>query len=239
MTRFVGFGHPTMIHLLKTGPKTIFVDCTFKVVPYGFYQLLIIMIYEPGTELYLPVFFVLLQGKDYDSYYIGLGLAYTATDERMEVVSISSDFEKALMNALKDRYSSDRVTYQIGCLFHWKQCLRRKLLSLDVPKRLISVLMNKTGLINICPSFPILNRNLMSRNTVPKWTSSGYILRKRGWNRMIHAAGMCTTCWMIQMHVTFLSTGRITHLKGMSIDSNYLHTKFLLSEIFVQLIIIC
>ena len=64
----VGWAHPDLIFLLKGAPVNLFVDCTFKMVPRGFDQCLILMIYERATGLYIPIFYVLLQGKHEDVY---------------------------------------------------------------------------------------------------------------------------------------------------------------------------
>jgi hypothetical protein len=59
----LGWGHPSLIFLLKSGEHHIFVDCTFYDCPKGYYQCLIFMIYEEATALYIPVFYVLLPSK--------------------------------------------------------------------------------------------------------------------------------------------------------------------------------
>ena len=51
------------IHLFRHGKLPVFVDCTFFCVPHGFYQLLIIVVFVPAYNLYVPVWFILLDGK--------------------------------------------------------------------------------------------------------------------------------------------------------------------------------
>jgi hypothetical protein len=41
----IGWGHPKLMFHLAAGPVQVFVDCTFKVVPLGFSQVLLIMVY--------------------------------------------------------------------------------------------------------------------------------------------------------------------------------------------------
>jgi len=55
------WGHPDLIHECHDIRKS-FIDCTFK-VPQGFKQCMIIMIYHPPTQLYVPVFYALLTGN--------------------------------------------------------------------------------------------------------------------------------------------------------------------------------
>ena len=41
----------------------VFIDGTFYCVPLGFYQLVIIMVYDAARRLYTPVWYILLDGK--------------------------------------------------------------------------------------------------------------------------------------------------------------------------------
>lgn len=44
--RMIGWAHPDLIFLLQGGPVNIFIDCTFKVVPSAFVQLMISMMFK-------------------------------------------------------------------------------------------------------------------------------------------------------------------------------------------------
>lgn len=70
--RMIGWANPDLLFLAR-GNCNLYVDCTFDCVVSGFSQLMIIMIYEERTKLYLPVFYVLLQSKSYDVYFMALG----------------------------------------------------------------------------------------------------------------------------------------------------------------------
>jgi hypothetical protein len=67
-SRILGFGHPDLIFLSKTS-KNWFVDCTFRVVPKGFSQCFILMVYSKAHKSYYPVFWVLMTGKHQETYY--------------------------------------------------------------------------------------------------------------------------------------------------------------------------
>ena len=100
-SHIIGWGHNDLIHILKTGPKYVFVDCTFKCAPVKFAQCMVIMIYEPATELYLPIFYVLLPNKEEDTYRIALRHCIIHCGYKFEGISFSCDFEIGLMNAIK------------------------------------------------------------------------------------------------------------------------------------------
>ena len=148
----IGFGHHDMIHLLKGGDKHIFVDCTFSCTPPPFKQVMIIMIYEPATELYLPVFHILLQSKKTTTYRRAFVNCIWACDYKFNAISFSSDFEKAIMESIKLEFDNPTI---IGCLFHWKQAIRRKMLDYNIPKDKISFLMRSDGLLEMLTVIPI------------------------------------------------------------------------------------
>jgi hypothetical protein len=84
LVNIIGWGHPDLIHILKTGPKYIFIDCTFKCTPSIFAQCMVIVIYESATELYLPVFYILLPSKDEMVYRYALRHCIGATNSKFE-----------------------------------------------------------------------------------------------------------------------------------------------------------
>ena len=146
LQKIIGWANPDLLFLARSIQGNLFFDCTFKIVPKGFSQLLIIMIYHPITKLYLPVFFILLQSKKYETYFAAIGAAIGAADFNLEGRSVTCDFEEALIRAITEQFSeADKVL----CLFHWKQALRNKLVMLSIPKAIISEFMGPDALINI------------------------------------------------------------------------------------------
>lgn len=51
----IGWAHPRLANLCGHCLVPVFVDFTFNCVPFGFTQLIIIMIYTAGTESYVPI----------------------------------------------------------------------------------------------------------------------------------------------------------------------------------------
>ena len=65
MVRFVGWANPNLIFMAQClDTANIFIDCTFYIVPKGFSQCLIIMVFHPVTKLYLPVFLYCCKGRN-------------------------------------------------------------------------------------------------------------------------------------------------------------------------------
>jgi hypothetical protein len=72
LQKIIGWGHSDSIHLLKYGKCYKFIDCTFACVPKGFEQLMIITVYNASTNMYVPVFHILLQSKLENAYFHAL-----------------------------------------------------------------------------------------------------------------------------------------------------------------------
>ncbi|EGZ25717.1 hypothetical protein PHYSODRAFT_345009 [Phytophthora sojae] len=98
--RLIGWANPSLLSLLRYKNITLFVDGTLRCVPDTFAQCVVIMVYDRGAKLYVPVFFTL---------------------KPKEVVC---GFEAALINAVSDWFPSASV---IGSLFHFKQACKRSM----------------------------------------------------------------------------------------------------------------
>jgi hypothetical protein len=118
MQNFIGWGHPDLIFHLGHGPLNLFFDCTFKVVPKGFTQLFVLMVYLPGFDSYVPIFYVLMQSKCLNAYKVVLSNIIFSCDWKLQAKSITSDFEQPLMQALREELG--KTVPFIGCEFHWK-----------------------------------------------------------------------------------------------------------------------
>lgn len=66
----------------------------------------------------------------------------------LDLKTVKCDFEQSLINSLRDEFARDDPDAVSGCLFHWKQALRRKLLDLRVSKDVITIFLGENGLIN-------------------------------------------------------------------------------------------
>ena len=151
--RILGWAHPDLIFRLKGGKVRGFFDGTFRVVPKGFKQLLIFMAYLDGYDVYVPVFYVLIPGKLQKLYKVAIQGIIDACDGRLQLSTFTADFEQAILNTARALFSDAPL---IGCLFHWKQALRRKLLELRVPKAVIHQLLGvENSLMDLLTVIPI------------------------------------------------------------------------------------
>jgi len=159
----IGLGHPDIqFELSHSDRNHLFLDATFAVCPRGFSQLFIVMAYLSAYDLYVPVYFILMQTKDKATYEYVLNMAIQHADYKLLASSVTTDFELGMMDAAKFHFSEP--CQLIGCFFHFKQCARRKLIELLVPKYLISEFMGPNGLFELVTVVPI---NEIIRKCIP------------------------------------------------------------------------
>lgn len=157
MHNIIGWGHPELIFLLKFGPCPIFLDCTFSVVPKGFSQLLIIMMYSAAHSMYIPVFYVLLDSKKEGVYWQAIQQCICASDWKMEASTYTADFEIAIAKTMKAQFSRGTPVH---CIFHLKQCWRRKLLEFGIPRQEITILLSLMSILTVIPIHEIKTKGV-------------------------------------------------------------------------------
>ena len=91
-------------------------DGTFRVVPKGFYQLFMLMFYLEAYDMYVPTVYILLTGKLEKLYTAALDAVVLAVDNRLQLSTITQDFEQAIINAGTKKFPE---ASPIGCLFHF------------------------------------------------------------------------------------------------------------------------
>ena len=75
-----------------------------------------------------------------------------ATGWQIEAKSVTVDYEQALMKSAKTQFGEGKM---VGCLFHWKQAIRRRLLLIKLPENLISKFIGKGGPMEVLCVIPI------------------------------------------------------------------------------------
>lgn len=173
--RLIAFGHPDLTRLLNYPGLSLFIDGTFKVTPPAFYQCLIIMLYDPSVDLYIPVLYILIDSKDELSYNNALHWVKVQCRLNIKPQTITCDFEKGLIKAIQKQFPNTTI---LGCLFHFKQAIRRKLLALRIPTTQVNKAMEfgKIDLLTILPpdeiityGIPYLRSIIDENDNVHKW----------------------------------------------------------------------
>jgi hypothetical protein len=107
----------------------VFIDGTFRIVPIAFFQCVVIMAFDPTTNLFIPCAWSLLTGKFEHIYWILLQEMIGLLDWNWKPRSIVTDYEKGLITAIQQQFSSSTI---VGCFFHFKQALARKLKKIGI-----------------------------------------------------------------------------------------------------------
>ena len=113
---------------------TIYVDETFCYFPSLYCQLFTINGFINGQQFPLVYYFLPAKSRaDYNRF-------FTIVKEEMQNLGLifqpTSDFELALLQALELQFPN---TQTLGCLFHFSQCLWRKVQSLGLARKLILI----------------------------------------------------------------------------------------------------
>ena len=111
-------------------------------------------VYVPMYDLYVPVWHILLPSKQGWVHREATRAALNVTNTKlvMKVSTIVMDFEKGLRNAAKAN-SSDAL--ELGCFFHWKQAMNKRLKELGIPKNMIADFLGENGPLNLLTVIPI------------------------------------------------------------------------------------
>ena len=102
--------------------------------------------------MYVPIYYVLLQNKKETTYRHALQACISSSEGKMQATTYTSDFEHGIMASMKAEFPTGVA---VGCLFHWKQAIRRKLLEFHIPKNLIRLLIGTDGIMNVLTVIPI------------------------------------------------------------------------------------
>ena len=119
-------------------------------MPVPFYQCLIIMVFDAAHKVYVPVAWILMSGKTEEC----CGQAFnwlTSAVEDIDASYIGVDFERAFFTQLGTHFPDAKL---MGCLFHFKQAARRKMVDLGIPDSEIKFAMAR-GMYDLLTVIPI------------------------------------------------------------------------------------
>ena len=88
---------------LCRGVKHVFIDATFRPIPCGFSQLLVLLVYNEYTQASFPVAFVLMSEKTQAVY--TCAFQFLATALNLHPHYVTCDFELAMINAIRCTFS--------------------------------------------------------------------------------------------------------------------------------------
>jgi len=108
--------------------RIMFIDGTFKTTPKFFTQTWIVRCYIGDSTVAVPFCYILLEDKSTASYLRALQLLSSAAP-LLFPATVMVDFETTEHTAIRQVFPHAQIR---GCLFHFKQCIKRHLTS-DIP----------------------------------------------------------------------------------------------------------
>ncbi|KAK1930450.1 hypothetical protein P3T76_014121 [Phytophthora citrophthora] len=87
--RLIGWAHPELRQLLMYNGVSLFFDGTFRCVPSGFKQCMVLMVHDQASELFIPVYYVLFSSKAKD---ISSRVTLSATSSCRSFTLLKSSF---------------------------------------------------------------------------------------------------------------------------------------------------
>lgn len=110
MLSYVGMAHPELKGLLNNSNCEVFIDGTFAICPTNYTQVLVLMFRDPPTDMYVPVYYLLLQRKLESVYTIAFEEIMSTLNKSANFSRVHCDFEKSLINAVKVCKQSITIT---------------------------------------------------------------------------------------------------------------------------------
>ena len=154
--RIMSFGKREIFCKLKKDLIQWHIDATFDCSPPGFYQCLIISVFEEELNMFLPCYYVLMTNKTLTSYILALSMM-NITVGPCKPGYVMHDFEAAIPKAVKRVFPNAKTT---GCLFHFKQCLTRNMMKLSIPKDIAFKQVGWFDLLTVVPKDEIFSKAL-------------------------------------------------------------------------------
>eukprot|EP00733_Pompholyxophrys_punicea_P000820 Pompholyxophrys_punicea_v1_NODE_309_length_2312_cov_3.894993.p1 type:complete len:240 gc:universal NODE_309_length_2312_cov_3.894993:1736-1017(-) len=101
------------------------------------------MVLDEASEIYVPVIYGLADCKRDWCYWHFLNFVIVLSDMKFEPKSIGVGFEIGLLKEVAHQFPETTI---IGCMFHFKQALRRKMIKIGLDDRQIGLAMQKGSL---------------------------------------------------------------------------------------------
>ncbi|DBA03898.1 TPA: hypothetical protein N0F65_004588 [Lagenidium giganteum] len=96
------------------------------------------MVYDHGSDCYVPVFYVLCTSKTEDMYWNAIQFVDQTVDQNLDPAEVICAFEAGIINAVKVQCPQSHV---VGCLFHFKHAVRRRMKELRIHEAEVNIAM--------------------------------------------------------------------------------------------------
>jgi hypothetical protein len=107
------------------------------------------MIFDPSLHIYIPVAYVLMTGKTKECYWQAFNWLRSEVKDCVPYC-VGVDFEWNFWKSVLEFFPETKL---IGCLFHFKQATRKKMVELGIPNPEIAFAM-KSGVLDLLTVIP-------------------------------------------------------------------------------------
>ncbi|KAF1740448.1 hypothetical protein MXB_3522 [Myxobolus squamalis] len=135
------------LSLMRYNNQT-FIDCTFRCAPSPFTQCLIIMVYDNGTQMYIPCVYALVTCKNEYKYLTTFHEVIVLMKYIWMPLIIMSDFDFSLITALKYEFPESRF---MCCYFHSMKARERKTKKYKISNENSSRILQNIELLTVIP----------------------------------------------------------------------------------------
>ena len=108
------------------------------------------MVFDAAHKVYVLVAWILMSGKTEECYWQAFNWLTSAVED-IDASYIGVDFERAFFTQLGTHFPDAKL---MGCLFHFKQAARRKMVDLGIPDSEIKSAMAR-GVYDLLTVIPI------------------------------------------------------------------------------------
>ena len=109
------------------------------------------MLFDEVHDIYLPFYYGLLSSKKESCYREAFRSIVEDLGGKFDPATIGVDFEQGFINALKTVFPQAKI---VGCLFHFKQAIRKKMVEMGFPKPVIYHYMKPGGGVEVLTVLP-------------------------------------------------------------------------------------
>ncbi|KAF1325284.1 hypothetical protein FI667_g9386, partial [Globisporangium splendens] len=103
------------------------------------------VVHDPAAEAFVPAFYILCTPQSEDTHWDIIHFIFQAPDQKLTPADFVVDFEKGLTNAVQTQFPT---ATDVGCIFHFKQALRRKCKKCGIPGAEVTIPM-KSGVLEM------------------------------------------------------------------------------------------
>ncbi|KAF1740186.1 hypothetical protein MXB_5 [Myxobolus squamalis] len=127
--------------------SSVFIDTTFRVTPAPLLQFMIIMGFDPTSNVSVPCVWIMMSANHEYLYCKVLHSIIVSLKYRWSPKLVVVDFKKALLNSVRYQFTGTRI---VRFYFHFQQALHQKMIKLRIDQDAASLTMGSMTQLLMC-----------------------------------------------------------------------------------------